>query len=137
MTDRPHSFLFVLRVAALGVLLAAPLGGCAGIADSAASTAFVDPAKYDFFDCKQLEAERASLARQTAELQRLIAKAETGAGGVVVAEVAYRNSYLSVRGQARLADETWVRQHCDRPAVPPALPPVGARAPLRSGGAVY
>jgi hypothetical protein len=137
MTDRTHSHLWALRVAALGVLLAAPLGGCAGIADSAASAAFVDPAKYDYFDCKQLEAERASLAKQTAELQRLIAKAETGAGGAVVAEVAYRNSYLSVRGQARLADETWARNNCDRPAVPPAPPPIGARAPLRSGSAVY
>ena len=57
-------------------------GGC---------TAFADPAKYEFYDCKQLEGERKSLAGRAAELQGLMAKAETGAGGAVVSEVAYRN----------------------------------------------
>jgi hypothetical protein len=42
-----------------------------------------------------------------------------------------------LRANAKLADDAWVRNKCDRPAAPPALPPVGARAPLRSGGAVY
>uniref|UniRef100_Q07P87 Twin-arginine translocation pathway signal n=1 Tax=Rhodopseudomonas palustris (strain BisA53) TaxID=316055 RepID=Q07P87_RHOP5 len=136
MIDRPHSRLFSLRIAALGVVLAAALGGCAGIGDSAVAVAFADPAKYDLYDCQQLETERKSLAKQIADVDRLIAKAETGAGGAVVAEVAYRNSHLTLKASARLADDAWVRNKCDRP-VQPALPPVGARAPLRSGGAVY
>ena len=137
MTDRRHFQLSTLRVAALGVLLAAALGGCAGIGDSAVAVAFADPSKYDLYDCPQLETERKSLAKQIAEVDRLIAKAETGAGGAVVAEVAYRNNSLTLHANAKLADEAWVRNHCDRPTAPPALPPIGARAPLRSGGAVY
>jgi len=137
MTDRPHSQLSALRAAALGVVLAATLGGCAGIGDSAVAVAFADPAKYDLYDCKQLQDERKALAAQTKQLNDLIAKAETGAGGVVIAEVAYRNSHITVRANAKLADEAWVRNNCDHPPAPPALPPVGARAPLRSGGAVY
>ena len=31
--------------------------------------AFADPAKYELYDCKQLEAERKSLANRTADLQ--------------------------------------------------------------------
>jgi hypothetical protein len=45
------------------------------------STAFADPAKYDLYDCKQLETERKNLATRAAELQGLMAKAETGVAG--------------------------------------------------------
>ena len=123
------------------------LGGCADMGDSMTS-AFADPAKYDFYDCKQLEAERKNLAVRGAEVQGLMAKAETGVAGSVVSELAYRNDYLAIRGQARLADEVWRRNKC-RPSPPeaaadaPGLVPVppangkGRRAPISSGSAVY
>ena len=41
-----------------------------------------------------------------------MAKAETGAAGTVVAELAYRNEYIAVRGQAKFADEAWQRNRC-------------------------
>ena len=72
--------------------------------------AFADPAKYDLYDCKQLEAERKTLATRTAELQGLMTKAETGVAGPVVAEMAYRNDYIAVRGQSKLADEAWQQE---------------------------
>jgi hypothetical protein len=128
--------------------LCASLGGCANVGDSMVSSAFVDPAKYENFDCKQLEAERKNLATRTAELQGLMAKAETGTGGAVVSELAYRNDYISARGQARLADEMWQRNKCvaTSPAVAtPVAPAPVAPAPgkgkghgsARSGSAVY
>jgi hypothetical protein len=82
--------------------------------------AFADPAKYDLYECKQLETERKNLATRAAELQGLMAKANTGVAGPVVAELAYRNEYVSVRGQARFADEAWERGKCH------ASPPVAA-----------
>src|ERR1700722_10195864 len=129
------------------LVLSFGLGGCADMSDSMTS-AFADPAKYDFYDCKQLETERKSLAARGAELQGLMAKAETGVAGSVVSELAYRNDYLAIRGQARLADEVWRRNKC-RPSPPeaaadaPGLVPVppangkGRRAPISSGSAVY
>src|ERR1700760_4955396 len=101
------------RGAVLGLLLALGpvLTGCAGMSDSV-STAFADPARYDLYDCKQLETERKSLANRTAELQGLMAKAETGTGGTVVAELAYRNDYVAARGQAELAEQAWQRKKC-------------------------
>jgi hypothetical protein len=106
----PGSFTVAATLAALALCVS--LGGCAGVGDSFASAAFVDPAKYDLFDCKQLEAERKLLAVRTAELQGLIDKAQTGTGGAVVSELAYRNDYISARGSARLAGEVWQRDKC-------------------------
>ena len=121
--------------AALALLLsAAGLGGCAGMGDTM-STAFADPAKYDLYDCKQLETERKALVARQAELQGLMAKAQTGVAGPVVAELAYRNEYIAVRGQASFAEEAWQRSRCQNAAPPAAtpVPPVIAPAPVGRG----
>jgi hypothetical protein len=121
------------------------LAGCADMSDSM-TMAFADPAKYDLYDCKQLETERKSLSTRAAELQGLMAKADTGVAGPVVAELAYRNDYVAVRGQARLADEAWQRDKChDSPpgTAAPAVTPApaadakGTHSHQRSGNAVY
>ena len=132
------------RAAVIGALLALGFGlsGCAGVGENM-SSAFADPAKYDLYECKQLEPERKNLATRAAELQGLMAKAETGVAGSVVAEVAYRNEYISVRAQQKLAEEAWQRNKCqETPAAatpsPPAAPsasPKGAR-PSRAGSAM-
>ena len=126
-----HRRLFSRSLAALAlVALGAGLSGCAGMSDTI-SPAFADPAKYDLYDCKQLETERKSLATRTAELQGLMTKAETGVAGPVVAELAYRNDYIALRGQSKLADEAWQKNRCQesKPEAPPA-----ASAPAAKGG---
>ncbi len=144
--------LFSRSLAVLGLLaLGGGISGCADMGDSMTS-AFADPAKYDLYECSQLEPERTRLAARAAELQGLMAKAETGVAGPVVAELAYRNDYIATRGQARLADEVWRRNKCKetkketkpdeaaRPAPSASAPPSGAkgiRAPSKSGSAVY
>jgi hypothetical protein len=138
----------MLRAAA-AALFAAGIGlcGCANMGDTMIS-AFADPAKYEFFDCKQLETERKSLATRGADLQRLMAKAETGVAGSVVSELAYRNDYIAVRAQAKLADEVWQRNKCVAsiqagpdiplaPATSPAPPAGGKGGPARSRSSVY
>jgi hypothetical protein len=125
----PAYFRSSLRAVAVMILLVlgVGLGGCANMGDSMLS-AFADPAKYEYFDCKQLEAERKSLANRSAELQGLMAKAETGTGGTVVGELAYRNDYISARAQAKLVEEAWQRGKCHE--TPPAVtPPVAPAAP--------
>ncbi len=112
-SDRKH----VGIVAAL-LIAAMALPGCAQMSDGV-STAFADPAKYDLYDCQQLAKERKALEARTAELQALMAKAETGAAGALVAEIAYRNDYIATRGQANLAEEAWRRNRC-QDAPPPA-----------------
>jgi hypothetical protein len=147
MIVRPRHSLSLLRAGAAPALLALGIGlsGCAEMGDGM-STAFADPAKYELYDCKQLEPVRKSLATRGAELQGLMAKAQTGVAGPVVAELAYRNEYISVRGQAKFADEAWRRNKCqDSPPAPAAAAPIAAPAPAvsdkpgrsrRSGSAV-
>jgi hypothetical protein len=142
------SYLQPLARAAMAMALlalGAELGGCADMGDSM-TTAFADPAKYDLYECKQLETERKNLASRAAELQGLMAKADTGVAGPVIAELAYRNEYISVRGQIRFAEDAWQRGKCHAsapivvtPAViaAPAANAKGASPPSRSGSAVY
>jgi hypothetical protein len=124
------------RVAASLALLTLGVGlsGCAGMSDTLAP-AFADPAKYDLYECKQLEPERKNLAARSAELQGLMAKAETGVAGSVVAELAYRNEYIAVRGQSQLAEEAWRKNRCQeaRPEPKPVTPPQIAPAPVAKG----
>ena len=129
-TRHHPSFSFAAAVVLL--VAAAGLGGCAGMSDGM-STAFADPAKYELYDCKQLETARKALAARTAELQGLMAKAETGAAGTVVAELAYRNEYIAVRGQVQirrgsLAEQPVRRRRAVFAAAAP-VPPVIAPAP--------
>jgi hypothetical protein len=133
----------VLRARVAMALFGIALSGCADMSDSMTS-AFADPAKYDLYECKQLEPERKNLANRAAELQGLMAKAETGVGGAVVAELAYRNDYIAVRGQQRLAEQAWQRNKC-RETIPgaampvaPAPPPATRTAPpSRAGSSLY
>jgi hypothetical protein len=135
-----------IALLALGLTLGLALGGCAGMSDSM-TLAFADPAKYDLYECKQLEVERKKLVERAAELQGLMSKAETGVAGSVVAEVAYRNEYVSVRGRTKLAEDAWRTNKChDSPtsAEAPGLTPAplanakGRRSPAASSGsAVY
>jgi hypothetical protein len=134
------------RAAAGAVLFALGIGlaGCADMSESM-SSAFADPAKYELYECPQLVTERKALATRAAELQGLMAKAQTGVAGPVVAELAYRNEYIAVRGQTKLADEAWARNKCHDTApaagapAAPSAPAANVRPaqPSRSGSAVY
>jgi hypothetical protein len=125
----------------------AMLSGCADMSDGMTS-AFADPAKYNLYDCKQLENERKSLGNRMAELQGLMNKAQDGFAGPVVAEVAYRNEYIALRGQKKNADEAWELNKCREtppaktvatpsPAPTPVPATTSGHAPTRSGSAVY
>jgi hypothetical protein len=150
---------WVTRGAAVAALLALAGGltGCAEMGDSV-STAFADPAKFELYDCKQLEAERKNLANRAAEQQGLMAKAQSGVAGPVVAELAYRNEAIAIEGQRKFAEEAWRKNKCHPSPPAPAAEatsvapsanaakgsrpakdaqPARAAPPSRSGSAVY
>src|SRR6187402_861960 len=117
----------ISRAVGVLALLAAGAGlfGCASVGDNV-STAFADPAKYDLYECKQLETERVRIAGRKAELQGLMAKAETGVGGSVVSELAYRNELIATQGQSKFAEEAWRRNKCQES--PPESKPAASAA---------
>ncbi len=132
------------RAVAIIVLLASAAGvsGCAQIGDSVPS-AFADPARYELYDCKQLEAERASLAARATDQEKLMAKAQTGVGGTVVSEMVYRNELISIHAQQKLLEEAWRKNRChesapDTPAAAtPAAPSPAAKGPRAPRGLVH
>jgi hypothetical protein len=135
MTDRHHdhppaSGATAVLLLALGIGLSLGLAGCAGMSDGIALNAFADPAKYDMYDCKQLQDTRKGLALRAAELQGLMAKADTGVAGPIVAEVAYRNDYISTRASSKLADEVWQRNNCVEVPDKTAAAPTSAPKPV-------
>jgi hypothetical protein len=125
-------------VVALALLvLGLSLAGCADMNDTMLA-GFADPAQFELFDCKQLEGQRKALASRAAELEGLMAKANTGVAGPVVAELAYRNEYISVRAQTRLANQAWERNKCHPSTPTPGAPPAAKSVPpSASGSAVY
>jgi hypothetical protein len=141
MIIRASDFQALPRAAAAFALLSLglSLSGCADMGEGM-SQAFADPAKYELYDCKQLETERKNLSNRTAELQGLMSKADTGFAGPVVAELAYRNEYIAVRGQSHFAEEAWRKSKChETPPAPVAAPakpgPHGKAAKLSKGPA--
>lgn len=125
----------MIRAAAGGALLSlgVSLSGCAGLGDTL-TTGFADPAKYELYNCKQLETERKRLAERAAELKGLMAKADTGIAGPVVAEVAYRNEYISVLGQTHYAEAAWRKSSC-HDTLPGVSEP--SENPAKPGSAIH
>ncbi len=63
-----------------------------------------------------------------------MAKAQTGVGGSVVSELAYRNDYIAVRGQSKFAEEAWQKNRCHESPPEPAAAagPAAIKAKLNS-----
>jgi len=70
-----------------------------------------------------------------AELQGLMSKAQDGFAGPAVAEIAYRNDYIALRGQKKNADEAWALNKChdSPPAKAAETPPAAPAAAAKSG----
>jgi hypothetical protein len=115
------SFSAVPKLVAVG-LVAAVLGGCA----SAGSSIFVDPAKYSLYNCQQLGSARVAVNARVVELERLMAKAETGAAGQLVSGLAYQSDYVAAHAQRDQIDEKITQNNCDAASLAP--PPAAAIA---------
>lgn len=111
-----------LRLAVAGGL-AASVGACA---DGASSSLFVDPAMYELYNCKQLGEAHRTTDKRVVELEGLMAKAETGAGGALVSGLAYQTDYRANRARRDQIDEKIKSNRCtsaDLAAPPEPAPP--------------
>jgi hypothetical protein len=97
--------------------VAAGLGACAS---GPSSSMFVDPAKYELYNCEQLATARTASNNRVVELERLMAKAETGAGGALVSGLAYQTDFLAERARRDQIDEQIAGNNCS--SVPPKTP---------------
>ena len=104
---------------------AALLGGCAS--GDVRSSIFVDPSKYDLYDCNQLWTARGAVDKRVVELQALMAKADTGFAGPVVSGLAYQSDFAAAVAQRDLIDQKLASNNCpaQTPPAPPPAPPKG------------
>ncbi|TKT72611.1 hypothetical protein YH63_014905 [Afipia massiliensis] len=108
------------RLAMLGAL-AIVLGACAsGGGSPFGSSVFVDPSKYDLYNCQQLATARKAANDRVVELEGLMAKAETGAGGALVSGLAYQTDYRAQRAQRDAIDEKLASNNCSAELAPPS-----------------
>ena len=108
------------RMATLS-LMALFLAGCAGT-HVGSSAAFIDPARYDLYDCKQLNEEYAVVIKRELELSSLMAKAEQGPAGGLMAELGYRGDFVSIRARREQIEERMAQNNCPRISPPRAEP---------------
>lgn len=119
-TFAPRGLLMAAARLAVAGALAAGLGACAS---GASSSMFVDPAMYDLYNCQQLATARTNSHNRVVELERLMAKAETGAAGSLVSGLAYQTDYRSERARRDQIDEKIASNNCSTVSPAPAAAP--------------
>ena len=89
----------------------AALCGCAASEDTAGRF-LVTPDKFVLYNCVQIsDAAQINFARQQ-QLEKLIAKAGTGAGAEFVSDLAYRPEYLQLRGEMNELRKAATAKNC-------------------------
>jgi hypothetical protein len=103
--------------------MAIGFGACASGGESAfGSSVFVDPSKYDLYNCQQLATARQTSNNRVIELEGLMAKAESGAGGALVSGLAYQTDYRAERAQRDAIDQKMARNNCSAELAPTPAP---------------
>ena len=115
-------------IAVSGAALAAALSGCATSDDQLARFA-VAPDKYVLYNCDEIARQLQVTGAREKELQQLMARASTDAGGRLASSLAYDSDYLTARGEINELRATAAAKHCD--SVPSAASPA-ARASDRA-----
>ena len=73
----------------------------------------VDPGRYQFYHCNDLETRWKALQSRESELRSLMAKAGEGGGGAVIGTLAYRADYEAVLSEEKLLQRTAAEKKCD------------------------
>jgi hypothetical protein len=81
-------------------------------------TVFVDPGKYQYYNCEQLAGQRTHWTNRELELKLLMDKAEQGTGGTVVNVIAYQTDYVTAREELKVIETTARAKNCDAPRRP-------------------
>jgi hypothetical protein len=94
------------------LVLAAPLGGCAGSMGQTQSL-FAQPGKFHFLRCQDIAERTVANAKREQELTGLIDRANQGAGGSVISAMVYGPELEQTRADARQLRETANEKNCE------------------------
>jgi myo-inositol-hexaphosphate 3-phosphohydrolase len=96
------------------ILIAGALSACS--MGNNPFTAFVDPGKYQYVTCEQINANLKAWSAKEQELKMLMAKAEQGAGGAVVNMLAYKGDYVAANEELQVLNIAARAKNCEDPA---------------------
>jgi hypothetical protein len=99
-------------IAVAGAALATALAGCA-MSDDQMARFLVAPNKYAIYNCDEIARQLQITGAREKELQQLMARASTDAGGRLASSLAYDSDYLTARGELNELRATAVAKHCD------------------------
>jgi hypothetical protein len=121
---------------ALAIIVAfALLAGCASKSandEDRVGSFLVSPGKYEFYTCAHLAQMTVAYTTREKELEALIAKAGTDAGGRLASAVAYSAEHSQARGNLVELRKTATAKNCPPPVVEtPAKPTVIAKPKKR------
>jgi hypothetical protein len=100
-----------------GLLVGEILSACSPAAMGPV-TVFVDPGKYQYYNCEQLVGQRTYWTNRELELKLLMDKAEQGTGGTFVNVIAYQTDYVTAREELKVIEATARAKNCDPPRRP-------------------
>jgi hypothetical protein len=104
-----------MRVAPfVALILPTFLAACASALENP-FTVFADPGQYEFLDCGQLAAQRASRQARAQELKLLMDKAEQSTGGGLVNVIAYKSDYVTAQEDLKVIAATARVKECSTP----------------------
>ena len=99
-----------------GVLtLAALCAACAAAMEDPAGFVVASQDRYDFMTCPEIISNRNNLTARITELNRLVDKANSEPGGVVVSTLAYRSELVQNRALLHAAERAAAKNGCDKP----------------------
>ncbi len=108
-------------------LAAAMLSGCAA-SDDNLSSFFVAPGKYVLYQCDDIARTAKDVVARQKELELLMAKAGTSAGGQLISNATYGPEYETTRGQLKDLRAAAIEKNCnfvpgaETPATPASNP---------------
>ena len=93
-------------------LVTANLIGCAGVSEQSATAAFVEPGRFDIYNCQQIAYFTNSTRTRLTELEQVMARSAQGPGGEFVNAIAYRSEYLQARGELEQLSKASADKQC-------------------------
>jgi hypothetical protein len=107
------------------VLLAAALGGCAGLTATVGDP-YVAPGKFSFLRCQDLATRLETTEARHRELQALMERSGSGVGGGAVNAFVYRPDMDGVEAELKALKATAAEKNCSESAAnAPAKPEAG------------
>lgn len=99
-------------VALLLITVAVLLSGCVSRDDPLGSIT-ASPGQYDYFDCPAIKVVAKQVVARRRELADLIARAERGPAGGLIATTTYRPEYVTLRGKMDELRRVAAEKHCN------------------------